>query len=379
MEHKVLIISFSDLKRDPRVYRQLSFLKDKKYNITTVGFADSEIDDVAFIQVQSDRRKSIKNRIHDAISLKIRQFEQYYWSSPKVNTALRLLSGNTFDLIIANDINSLPLAVKLAQAANCKILLDAHEYEPKHFDEKWSFRFFFEDYWDYICRTYIPHVNAMITVCDGIADEYHKNYRIECSVITNAPLFEPLQPSAISNKNIRMIHHGGVNLERKLENMIYLMDLLDERFTLDFMLVSQQDSYMQRLKSLGSKNLQVNFIEPVPMPGIARFINQYDIGLYMLPPYSFNCRMALPNKVFEFIQGRLAVAIWPSPEMAKLVQQYSCGVISDEFSIQSMADSLNELTTNDLKEFKTNADIAANDLCAESNFRIFDSILDDLL
>lgn len=379
MERKVLVISFSDLNRDPRVYRQLSFLKNKKYNITSVGFVNSEIDDIAFIQVHADRRKSIKSRVNDAISLKTRRFEQYYWSSSKVNTALSLLSGNIYDLIIANDINSLPLAVKLARTANCKVLLDAHEYEPKHFDEKWSFRFFFEDYWDYICRKYLPCVDAMITVCDGIASEYRKNYGIDCSVITNAPFFKSLNPSSIDSEDVRMIHHGGVNRTRQLENMINLMDVLDERFTLDFMLLSNQTSYLEELKRLGSKNPRVNFIEPVAMQEIAGFINQYDIGLYMLSPNSFNCRMALPNKFFEFIQGRLAVATWPSPEVAKLVHQYSCGVISDEYSIQSMADSLNELTSDDLNECKVNADIAANDLCAESNFKTFGLILCDLL
>jgi hypothetical protein len=32
--------------------------------------------------------------------------------------------------------------------------------------------------------------------------------------------------------------------------------------------------------------------------------------------------MALPNKFFEFIQARLAVAIWPSPEMSKITKTF---------------------------------------------------------
>jgi hypothetical protein len=33
----------------------------------------------------------------------------------------------------------------------------------------------------------------------------------------------------------------------------------------------------------------------------------------------------------EFIQARLAVAVDPSPEMARLVQRYGCGVVAPDF------------------------------------------------
>lgn len=379
MKNGILVISFSDLKRDPRVYRQLSFLKQRGFKITALGLVNPNIDDVEFIQVQPDRRKDLKNRIKSAIELKLGKFEQYYWSSAKVKTAKSLLLGKNFDLIITNDLNSLPLAVKLAKAGRSKLLLDAHEYEPKRFDENLNFRFFFQAYWDYICRTYLSHTDAMVTVCDGIAQEYQRNYGVQPSVVTNAPLFQSIRPSFTNQQRIRMIHHGGVNRVRRLENMIQLMDRLDERFTLDFMLVPNQIDYVRELKQLGSRNSRINFIDPVPMPEISSFINQYDIGLYMLPPNSFNCRMALPNKLFEFIQGRLAVAIWPSPEMAKVVRHYQCGVVSEEFSIASMAKALNQLTTDQVSKLKQNSDKAASEVCAEKNFETLDRIISGLL
>ena len=64
------------------------------------------------------------------------------------------------------------------------------------------------------------------------------------------------------------------------------------------------------------------------MHELPRMANDYDVGLYLLPPTNFNQRYALPNKFFEFIQGRLAIAIGPSPEMAKLVERSNAdGVI----------------------------------------------------
>ena len=368
---KILIISISNLKTDPRVYRQINFLqKDSSYQITTAGLKDPEIENVDFFPIISQPKSFIGIRAIKAGMLKIKKFEQYYWSSPVIQNIYQKLSSQQFDLIIANDLNTLLLALRLAENSKAKVLLDAHEYEPRHFDDRWFFRFFFQEYWDYICRQYLPKVDAMITVCPGIAEEYSRNYGVKCDVLTNAPFYESLSPSKIDNNCIRMIYHGGINKSRKIENMILLMDLLDERFTLDFMLVADDKKYLNKLKKLASNQHKIKFRDPVPMPEISKTINDYDIGLFLLSPAAFNYRMALPNKLFEYIQGRLAVAIWPSPEMARILKEYNCGLVSDNFTIESMAKNLNNLSTEDIQRFKQNSHQAASTLCAETNRQI---------
>jgi len=124
---------------------------------------------------------------------------------------------------------------------------------------------------------------------------------------------------------------------------------------------------------------RISFIDPVPVTTIPETINRYDIGLYFLNPSGFNNTMALPNKLFEFIQGRLAVAIWPSPEMARIVKKYQCGVVSDEFSIPSMAKILNNLSAEDIVKFKESSHKAAPYLCAEKNKETVLSIMRNLI
>ena len=54
----------------------------------------------------------------------------------------------------------------------------------------------------------------------------------------------------------------------------------------------------------------------IVLQSVARTLNAHDVGVYVLPPVSFNHLWALPNKVFDFVQGRLALVVGPSPEMA---------------------------------------------------------------
>ena len=89
--------------------------------------------------------------------------------------------------------------------------------------------------------------------------------------------------------------------------------------------------------------------------------------MYLLPPTSFNTQHALPNKFFEFIQPRLAIAIGPSPEMAKIVEAHDCGVVARDFEPKSLANCLLKLDYNKINHYKCQSHRIARKLSAEQN------------
>jgi hypothetical protein len=88
---------------------------------------------------------------------------------------------------------------------------------------------------------------------------------------------------------------------------------------------------------------------------IISFSNKYDIGLFYLEPVTFNYENALPNKLFEFIQARLAIAISPNPEMKAIVDKYNLGVVADNYSIENLAEKIKKLSRQDILAFKHKA------------------------
>lgn len=149
--------------------------------------------------------------------------------------------------------------------------------------------------------------------------------------------------------------------------MIEIMQGLDDRFELDLMLVPSFPQYLNRLKAQASTDRRIRFLPPVSMEQLVPFTNDYDIGLYLLPPSNFNNVHALPNKFFEFLQARLAVAIGPSPEMAQIVRQFGCGLVAENFSSALLAKELRQLTTADIDRMKAGSDRAAQVHTAERN------------
>jgi hypothetical protein len=372
----VLVLSLSNLESDPRVNRQLRLLQ-AECSVTAAGFADPRLPGIEFVPLPS-RRKSATERLVSGLRLKLRRFEAYYWAVDSIRAARAALQGRSFDLIVANDADCWPLGLSLR--GNGRVLLDAHEYAPLEFEDRFYWRLFYQGYRTWICRECLHRADAVTTVCDGIADEYARVFQVPLpTVILNAPSRRDATPRPTPESPVRLIHHGLASPSRQIEGMIALMDFLDARFTLDLMLVEPDVRYAARLRRLAGSNPRIVFKKPVPTSEIVASIQAYDIGLFLLPPTNFNYRLALPNKFFEFVQARLAVAIGPSPEMARLVRRHQLGVVAEDFEPASLARLLNALDRPAVDRLKEASHRAAGFLCWEDAGQALDGVVKRLL
>ena len=371
---QALVISCSYLARDPRVNRQLRWLRDR-YRVTAAGLDDPRLDGVEFVLIGRPL-DGLAVKLMAAPMLLLRQYERFYWSQGWVRDARVKLGSAAPDLVIANDPATWPLGLELG--AGAPVILDAHEYAPAQFEDQLRVRVFLRDYHRYLCSAYMPRAAATLTVCDGIADRYESDVGTRPVVIWNAPDEEPLEPKPPAEDGVRMVHHGGAKTSRRLELMIEMMAHLDDHFTLDFYLIPGSPGYRTRLARLAAGDRRIRFREPVPMRQLSRVTNDYDVGLFLLPPTSFSYRHALPNKFFEFIQARLAVAIGPSPEMAPIVRQHDLGVVADDFSPRALAGRLEALTHRDIARYKANCHRVAEQFSSAAQARILLSLAERL-
>ncbi len=378
---KILIIVYSDLNHDARVARQINFLSEQ-YQLSIVCF-DSPKDWNHEVFHIKRIKPGIFDKIIGSFCLLTGLFESAYTVIYDFPELRKQLINRSFDLIIANDIECLPLAFKIKKKE--KILFDAHEFAPRHFEDKLVWRIFFQRFNKYLCKKYLPLVDEMITVGTGLAREYAAHYPVKPVVVTNANYYAQLTPLPVDDKKIRLIHHGAANPSRQLEIMIDMMNYLDDRFTLDLMLLTptiankKTRSYLEWLKNLIKDNPKIKILPPVKSSEVVNFIHHYDMGIFLLPPINFNYANTLPNKLFDYIQARLAIAIGPTPEMADLVNRYDLGVVSEDFTSPSLAKKINALTTERINYFKAQANKAAFELSAEKNKVILNELVSNLI
>tara|TARA_B100000073_G_scaffold264053_1_gene223742 strand:- start:75 stop:1226 length:1152 start_codon:yes stop_codon:yes gene_type:complete len=285
------------------------------------------------------------------------------------------LRGHSYDLFLVEDLQLVPLAIDVKGSA--KILFDAREFYVSQNEESLRFKALEAPFRCFLLRKFAIRCDSAITVSDGLRAEYQKIYAIPMEVVRSSP---PLQHMSIkpTAENFRLVHHGAANKNRGLHNMIEIVRRLDERYSLDFYLVGNS-SYIDSLRKKTGGCQRIRFLPPVNFESIVSMLNDYDIGFFYCEPTTFNLKHCLPNKFFEFIQARLALAIGPSPEMAQLVSRYQCGFVSQEFSVDSMVQTLSGLTRTCVDNAKAQSDKAARDLCYENEASKLLSICKDLI
>jgi glycosyltransferase involved in cell wall biosynthesis len=368
--HSVLVLSFTNLKTDPRVSRQLRWLAES-YRVTAVGLVDPQIPGVQFVEAKPYHGSSVGAKVLRGLRFLFRRFERVYWNMA-AQVLAQLLQDQPHDLVIANDPDTLPLAIALAKRWQARVVFDAHEYAPREFEENWKWRILHGPYASYLCGRYMPQADATITVCEGIAEAYWQLIGKKPVVVTNAPDYHPeLAPVPYdAAKPIRIIHHGGAMWTRKIEVMVDMAKLLDERFEVSFMLVGDE-GYRKWLQDRAANHPRIRFLPSVPMPELPKFLNQFDLGLYLFTPTNFNNHHSLPNKFFEFLQARLGVAIGPSPEMARIVRESGAGIVAEDFKPATLAKLLNQLTADEINRFKEAAHRGAEKYSANTNRKLF--------
>jgi hypothetical protein len=376
----VLVMVFSDLKHDARLTRQVNWLK-KNHRLTVICFDSDEIRGVTLVRIRQTRL-SLVRKVLLAGALLLRLYSLAYRIFHDYTRVLQPYALLNYDLVVANDIDTLPLAFRMKTG---KILFDAHEYAPRHFENNRIWKIFFQPFYVALCRKYIPRTGAMLTVGEGLAKEYEKHFGVRPTIIRNATRYYEIQPSAVRQDTIRLIHHGIANESRKLELMIEMMQYLDARFQLDLILMTspyasrKTTNYIQSLKDRIENTPRMRVLPPVKSDEVVPAINPYDIGVFLIPPINFNYANTLPNKLFDFIQARLAIAIGPTPEMASIVSRFANGVVADTFEPKALAAKLNALTQEDIVRMKNQSAVAAAELNAEKNETVFDDVVRKLI
>ncbi|GAA1485861.1 glycosyltransferase [Brachybacterium fresconis] len=355
----LLIASFSTLTRDPRVQRQIDLLA-AEFEVTTVGFGTSPHPEVTHIELPEGTRAWPSSKQY----LLSGRYRRAYWDMSAVRAAREALADRvgTTDIVLANDVNTLPLALWLAPRLG--VHADLHEYAPREKEHVRSWRWFVAPYQRWICRTCLPEVASITTVSPGLADEYAARFGVDVQVVTNASAYEDRAPRP-TGQTIRLLHTGVARANRRLESMIDALRGAPATLTLDLMLVPSEPGYIEALRERASDLPAVTFRDPVAYTELVDAVAEYDVSIVVFPATTFNLEHSLPNKLFEAVQARTAVLVGPSPDMAELVREHGLGRVLDGADAASLRAALETMTPADVDRFKHAADAAATELSAE--------------
>lgn len=357
---KISIAVINDLATDQRVHRTCSLLHDMGYDTCLIG---------------RKKRKSpaMPHRDYKYVRMKL-LFEHgaLFYAFFNIRLFFRLLF-TSWDVVWANDLDTLLACRMASKIKRKKIIYDSHEY----FTEvpELSGRKFVKKTWERIEGKIFPKLDFIITVNDSIAALYKKKYNKDLLVIRNVPIsakeikIKTKQELALpENKHIFILQGSGINIDRGAEEALEAMQYIEDCI----LLIIGGGDVFPILHEILNKNtdLQKKVIikNLMPREELISYTMNADIGLTLDKSNNINYLYSLPNKVFDYMQGGNAILGSDLPEVKNIVNTYQTGRAISNLSAQNIALVLNEMISDKkhLEIWKKNSILASKELCWEN-------------
>ncbi len=271
-------------------------------------------------------------------------------------------------LLVAVDLDTLPANYIVSRLRGIPLIYDSHEYfieVPELVDRMRVRRI-----WERIEGAIVPKLTYAMTVSDSITKVYKEKYTTDFITVRNfAKAYEPeAYPEFLSSypSVFRIIYQGAINKGRGLELLIEAMQYLED--TLLFIAGEGDigDVLKRKVERLALQG-KVVFTGRLTPGELRRITPQCDLGLSLEEDLGLNYRLALPNKIFDYIQARIPVLCSNLPEMSAVIHQFRVGEVCISREPQELAKQISGmlLDSDSRKQWKVNLERAASELCWE--------------
>ncbi|MEJ5264661.1 MAG: glycosyltransferase [Bacteroidales bacterium] len=268
-------------------------------------------------------------------------------------------------LLIANDLDTIVPNFFVAKLKRIPILFDSHEYfpeVPELVNRKWV-----KQVWLTIEKVFVPRIKYCYTVCDAIAEIYHKQYGNQFEVIRNLPFRkDQITSSALNSNEKNIIYQGALNIGRGIEKVIDALPYLPD---VHFYIAGSGDiehELKQRANNSPARE-RIHFLGRIPPEKLHAYTCGAHLGVSLEAHLGLNYYYALPNKLFDYIQAEIPVMVSDFPEMKKIVHTYQIGIATNETDPHALAAIIKDALENKEKRkiWKENLKKAAAELCWE--------------
>ena len=417
----ILIVSLTQLNREPRVIRQMNSLAKKSFLPIGAGFHDPSNPPLDHLFVDLEPT-GVKNPSDEIISTGETQKESGGLIQ-RVKTAvipddrdLQILLGRAHSLIplqffrevfagfyiwqlrrrverfvplidkflevnriepagvIAHDPRGILVAQGVAKACNKPLMADLHEHFPSQYSFLPAWSKSAAALMDSVMKSLLSECQAISTVSAGILEAYRPllSESTLTAVVRSVQDVVSFRPSP-TKQLVRVIYSGAITEGRGLDVVIRSVSTWPTGFTLTIMGPAESE-YLQQLGYLTTKlglDARVSYRTAVPFVDLVRTLSEYDIGIFVQPDSGVQKKYTLPNKFFDYIAAGLALCVSDYPEMAKIVHEAKNGILIKNLDARELSGKISALSIAEIDQFKEASRALAGTVNWENEEKIF--------
>ena len=188
------------------------------------------------------------------------------------------------DLVLAHDYFTADISLYIGQTLGIPVTLDVHEYALGQYPNDQHWLRWYKQVVKGAQNYYYPKMNAITTVCDGIAGLLEKEHalKVKPQVILSVPSYKKMEYNDTEDK-ITILYHGEIYESRALHIAIKSMSMWRKEFKLLLRGYSDKN-YVQKLQKIAERYEVVDRLQiedPVEFNEIIPKANEADIGYFV--------------------------------------------------------------------------------------------------
>ncbi len=244
------------------------------------------------------------------------------------------------DVVWANDTDTLLGSYVAARMKRKKLVMDAHELFPEV--PELEGREKVKHVWERIERRLMPKCDALLTVCQSIADYYREKYGVEMTVVRNIQGGRHISPLTSHLSPFTLLYQGCVNKGRGVDWAIDALEWLDDCR----LVIAGGGDLLEEMKAYAESKPWADRIEftgrltPEELEPLTR---QASVGLVMLEDMGLSYHFALPNRIGDFVAAGVPMVVSDLPEMASVVRRFQIGTIMEGTGAQALAEAVKKV------------------------------------
>lgn len=310
-----------------------------------------EVETIGRMGHQVDMIVTVGARTKEFLGYPIHRIGQLTWPSRKIRFIQYNLKAALIgmrlkaDIYHAVDVDTLAAAFWAANRTGGKVIYEARELYTEL--EPLRSRNLVRSFWGYLEKRLIGKAARVVTINDSIADELCRRYRIKRPDVIRNVAKSPVSISPVDLRrkfgipdDHKIIVYQGVL--RRGQGLLYQLDILQHLEKVVMLFIGRGPIEAELKEKSSSLNVEdkVIFAGRVPPDELLNYTASADAGILLMEDIALNNRLALPQKLFQYLSAGLPQVVSPMPEISGFVEGENTGVVVSLSDPREAADTI---------------------------------------
>lgn len=201
---------------------------------------------------------------------------------------------------------------------------------------------------------YVPRAALVMVANPGVGPELERRYRIaEVAIVPNYPA----EATEVVPRDLRdlpsghripadaplVLYVGGLMPHRGLEQLIVAMAELPDAHLVCLGAGGGSTAEIERELERRGIAARAHLIPPVPSAEVVPYAASATIGVSIVQPASLSYRLALPNKLFQYMAAGIPVVASDFPDVRRVLEGSGAGIVVDPENPRAVAAAIRRL------------------------------------